>query len=487
MAFNLGEALKDVSKLGTGREQIEYIRLDLIDEDPNNFYQLSGIEDLAANIELCGLQQPIRVRPIPGQTERYMIVSGHRRRKALELLAKDDPERWAEVPCIVQREEVSEALQQLQLIYANSNTRTMTSAEISEQAVQVEKLLYQLKEEGYEFPGRMRDHVAKAVNASKSKLARLKVIRDNLAKCWQALYKKNNLSEDTAYKLAKLSAEQQQLIYDIRSKKGDAKNLYSSYVDTYADRFKAIDSLRCSKDGKQPCQNKERKCNEAVFMDRWGYFQCNKCCAKCSKLVSCRYACPKLADKIKEMRAQNKENRKNEQAKREAREKPTIDYICGIFERFGRAREAAGVSIETVCDAQERYFMPKYEQELKDLESGTGKITTSTQLPFGYSFDVYYARKLCATADLFGCSLDYLLCRTDVKEMAQAGAVSESGTGWRTGNPEAYGTYVAYVRLTGVSAPMLRELLWDGEEWFLFGEKIDADVTVQCWAERPDF
>ena len=34
MAFNLGDALKGVSDLGTGREQIEYIRLDLIDNDP---------------------------------------------------------------------------------------------------------------------------------------------------------------------------------------------------------------------------------------------------------------------------------------------------------------------------------------------------------------------------------------------------------------------------------------------------------------------
>ena len=175
MAVNLGELLKDVPKFDTGREQIEYIRLDLIDEDPNNFYQLSGIDELAANIELCGLQQPIRVRPIP-ESDRYMIVSGHRRRKAVEMLAQDDPERWAEVPCIIEQDAASPALQQLRLIYANANTRKMTPAEVSAQAEQVEKLLYQLKEEGYEFPGRMRDHVAEAVGASKSKLARLKEI-----------------------------------------------------------------------------------------------------------------------------------------------------------------------------------------------------------------------------------------------------------------------------------------------------------------------
>ena len=76
----------NVAKLDTSREAIEYISLDKLEADPGNFYRLTGLEDLAANIELCGLQQPVRVRPTEGG--RYMIVSGHRRRAALALLAK---------------------------------------------------------------------------------------------------------------------------------------------------------------------------------------------------------------------------------------------------------------------------------------------------------------------------------------------------------------------------------------------------------------
>ena len=110
MAFDLSDLLKDMPDLGANREQIEYISLDLLDEDPNNFYQLSGIEELAANIELCRLQQPIRVRK--QKSGRYMIVSGHRRRAAVEMLAKDDPEKWSEVPCIIEADNVSPALQQ---------------------------------------------------------------------------------------------------------------------------------------------------------------------------------------------------------------------------------------------------------------------------------------------------------------------------------------------------------------------------------------
>ena len=213
MAFDLGELLKDVSKSDT-REQIEYIKLGLIDGDEQNFYELSDVESLANNIATIGLQQPLRVRPHPTVDGRYMAVSGHRRRAALQLLVKDDPEKWDEVACIVDRDTVSPALQQLRLIFGNANTRKMSSADLSEQAAQVEQLLYQLKEDGYEFPGRMRDHVAQVVQTSKTKLARLKMIRDNLAPCWQPDYKKDVLGESSAYELSRMSLAWQNLLFE---------------------------------------------------------------------------------------------------------------------------------------------------------------------------------------------------------------------------------------------------------------------------------
>ena len=64
--FDLADLLKDVPKLDTapdtGREQIEYIDIGLIDSDPGNFYKLTQLEELASNIAVVGLQQPLRVR-----------------------------------------------------------------------------------------------------------------------------------------------------------------------------------------------------------------------------------------------------------------------------------------------------------------------------------------------------------------------------------------------------------------------------------------
>jgi len=205
--FNLGDYLKDtaVSKTDTGMEQIEYIDLDRIDPDPDNFYSLEGLDELAANIELVGLQQPLRVRP--GAGDHVTVVSGHRRRAACLLIRDGGSEQFSRgVPCIVERGDASKEMQELRLIYANASTRVMTSAELSRQAERVEELLYKLKEQGVEFPGRMRDHVAAAVNASKTKLARLHAIRGNLVPEILSEFDAGTISEAVAYRISQEDA-----------------------------------------------------------------------------------------------------------------------------------------------------------------------------------------------------------------------------------------------------------------------------------------
>lgn len=202
MAFDITSVLKGVSGPDTGKEQIEYIPVDQIDPDPNNFYSLDGLDELAGNIELIGLQQPLRVRP--GEDGRFIVVSGHRRRAAILLIRDGGSEMFRDgVPCIVDRGEESPAMRELRLIYANASTRVMGPAEISKQAERTEMLLYQLKEEGIiEFPGRMRDHVAEACRISKTKLARLHAIRKNLVQPLLEEFDAGHLNESVAYRMS---------------------------------------------------------------------------------------------------------------------------------------------------------------------------------------------------------------------------------------------------------------------------------------------
>lgn len=473
--FDLGALLADVSEPDTGREQIEYIRLELIDEDPNNFYQLSDIEELAANIAMCGLQQPIRVRKHPDAAERYMIVSGHRRRAAVKLLAEENPERWAEVGCIVERESGSSSLQQLRLIYANSNTRTMTSAETSEQAVQVEKLLYHLKEEGYEFPGRMRDHVAAAVNASTTKLARLKVIREKLAFCWKASYKKAELAESTAYALAQMPKSWQTLIYDNYGTK--PKQLQTDFVVAYRDRFVKISKTACGAKGNVVCEHKvemmKMSCKDRYQDPCWNSY----CCLKCTSLQTCRHSCAHAATKKKELKDTTKEAEIRSMEDRIRREKPTVDFIREVHNRVGIARKTGGVSVQKLFEAQKKMYSAVVDDpEQEKLESGTAKFTVNTNLPFGYSAYAPAFMSACRVADALNCSIDYLLGRSE--DLRPVG-------GWQTGTPWENGKYVVRAQFDPDAPIVTDDMHWDGE-WLMFGSPIGDFVKVLSWIPLPD-
>lgn len=180
--------------------QIEYIDLDMIDSDPNNFYELSGIDELASNIALCGLQQPILVRP--GENGRVTIVSGHRRRAALKKLVDEGGEKWKKAPCIRQNPAESPELQELHLIMGNSDTRQLTPGDQRRQTERLEFLFEELKKQGYQIRGRIRDHVANITGLSKTKIGNQKVISERLISNLKPAWENGTLAESSALRIA---------------------------------------------------------------------------------------------------------------------------------------------------------------------------------------------------------------------------------------------------------------------------------------------
>lgn len=485
--FDLAAVLRGVSDSGTGREQIEYIPLTQIDKDPNNFYQLNGLEELAANISLCGLQQPIRVRQ--KDDGRYIIVSGHRRRAALELLAEDDPERWQEVPCIVERDEVSPSLQQLRLIYANANTRKMSPAEISQQAEQVEKLLYQLKEEGYDFPGRMRNHVAEAVNVSKSKLARLKVIRENLDESWVDAWNAGTLTESQAYELAQMHRYWQAIIkeewgYNVQS-------LHADTIKKFRNRFEAVQDIPC-KHGLAVCEHTAPMMRRNVCQD-WSA-PCTGCCFDCDKLQNCKNCCPEAAGKKKELKDIAKKANQDAKREQEERDRPGAEFARMVWDRIGKARERSGASIKDIVFARGESFYNEFCDDLKQrkMESGEGYYSPNSTVCFGYNLRAADVMHIVSVADALKCSVDYLLGRTDDREShlsvpAENGYVSNSGTVMRTGNPPEEGTYLLMLQ-DGDCEPRYEKWKWDGDNWVDWSGPLDPylDGEPKAWMPMPE-
>lgn len=507
--FDMGEFAKTlaqpVSESGTGREQIEYIDVGLLDSDPGNFYELRDLDGLADNIATIGLQQPIRVRA--GEGGHAVIVSGHRRVAAIRKLVAEGRTDLREVPCIREADDASPALQKLRLIYANSSTRTLSSPEISQQVEKVRELLYQLKEEGYEFPGRMRDHVAEACKISKSKLARLDVIRKSLAPDIRKAYwdgpRSKCLSEDAAYALARLPVDIQRQVVDAyrgqEQGRDGLKYLYAGTVEAVAKAANkiVIGKVKCP-DG-AACSHKDAQVAHAVkakIKSRWTDCGCEHgCCAKCSTLQSCKSVCPKLIGKQKELKAAAKAEKQQEAAEKEAQQRPDIERVNAIWQRFGVLRERAGLT-------PKQYFKKidcpwsSLSGRAESLEAGREKITANEGLPFGYNVSLSDVNSWSAAADALGCSVDYLMMRTNEPRMAdEVAAVPRACAGqaslamWMPGGttPAEPCDVVAEFDLSGDGELTSRSLCrWDGEA-FRFGKNGDKiEVRVVRWLALPE-
>lgn len=495
--FNLAEALSAVAvpDLGTaaeGREQIEYIDIDRIDDDPNNFYELSSLDELAANIELLGLQQPIRVRPNPENIDRVIIVSGHRRRAAIRKLVDDGLADLREIPCIREKTESSAALQELRLIYANSDTRKLSSAEISKQAERVEALLYQLKEEGYKFPGRMRDHVAEACKVSKSKLSRLKVIREQLLPELRPSWERGELSESVAYAFAQHPPKVQELtiwLLETSPYNHDRKYWHENTVKYKAETVaKELKPRKGPKGSCESCdasdQRLKRMASGGVWNDRCSD---GKCCHDCPNIGYCEFVCSHLSGEVAKAKEAAKAKRAAELEDKRKQDEKIVAPTVRLWKRFGEARVAAGLTFEEYARKAEVFSFTRIKR-VGDFEQGRKITPSSGGLPYagGNGVEEWRIRPLIKAADALGVSIDYLLCRTDDPQMVPAPAgqkadSSASGVVWFPQSTEpAAKQHIVAIDCDGFADAGI----------YLGNGKIDGCLfdwdEVTLWTPRPD-
>lgn len=456
------EAMK-VFKLDTSaptREQIEYIDIDKIDGDARNFYELSGLEALAANIELCGLQQPIRVRTSPNKPSRVIIVSGHRRKAALQMLVDEGKEQFREVPCIREESPKSWALQELRLIYANSDTRKLSSADLAKQAERVEELLYQLKEEGMEFPGRMRDHVAQACQTSKSKLARLKVIRENLLLDLENDWESGKFSDQAAYALARMPDWMQDEFIGKPGKHefgGDQCEKILAAADQYVKP-----TVSCP-DGGEACKNGDLFLQHDV-RDKYSYNLCKgeRCCFSCAYRRNCKFSCDKVKRRIADEQA---EREKATALRREEEQDRSNEILRDAEEFWGRVDDICMARRIRLEDAAQ--ILLPYSKRLPD------KILTGEHDREFFSYlevGMNGCKEILELCGMLGVSADELLGLGP-----DAGAVKAS---WKTGKPRDSGLFYARFVLDGMEydLPVWYDAVLDAFYHSKGGAKADGEL-----------
>lgn len=491
--FDLGELTRalagDVPESGTeGRDQIEYIDIGLIDSDPGNFYELRDIPDLAGDIETVGLQQPLLVRP--GEDGHVVLISGHRRRAALQLLVDEGKERFRQVPCI--RKTGGNALvYEMQLIFANAHTRVLTNAEIGKQAARLEEIFYQLKEQGYEFPGRMIDHVAEACNIKRAKLGRLKKIEAHLAPCYKPLWDAGDLPEDTADALAGLPQGVQERIKRVCPKKTPtARNIREIGAKMKTGFCYDVIGLKCPDGG--VCTQRDKFLKHNLTCGDWERCSGGKCCVECSAGgahrvdgSSCGAACPEMCAKARAVyetaKAKQKDNEAREAAK--ARSKAVRKAMADAA-RIVRAADAAGLDDDT-----------KLESAYSSLTKvGVLRKVSQGDIPEGMSnyglgeIIPYRTKDLTSMAQTLRCSTDYLLGLTDQLRPAAAEPGQMVLAAWTPGGltPPEECEVVADVDPGDGGKPVRCFLRWLGGAWMFKNLDKQIGMTVIRWLRLPE-
>lgn len=221
MRKGLGSRLNDKSKLATVNLD-EYKDMELDPEQlvpsEDNFYKIENIQELADNMRLVGHLDPIIIGKVEGE---YRIISGHRRREAAVYNKQHGYSQFNSVKCRVK--EMTQTMFMLTLLSANAFNRKLTDWELIEQARQLKEYLTKAKREGFVIEGKMRDYMADTLGISKTKMAQVDKINNNLCEEGKQALENGNMNFTKAYETSKLPEEKQKEV--INNKALNASNV----------------------------------------------------------------------------------------------------------------------------------------------------------------------------------------------------------------------------------------------------------------------
>ncbi|MBQ1756082.1 MAG: hypothetical protein IIZ96_05015, partial [Oscillospiraceae bacterium] len=418
--------------------------------------------------------------------ERYTIVSGHRRRAAI-MLIRDGGSKQFEggVPCIVEYGEASDAMRKLRLIYANASTRQLSSAEQSRQAEEVTRLLYELKAQGVEFPGRMRDHVAQACGVTKSKIARLHAIRENLAPELLCYFDDGLMVEDVAYQLSRFPVEIQEALSDKLADGKKRKMPIGSVVDAVLLNLEGLQkpmSCRAHAGGPDCHQLKERIVRSLLQPYSWAICDPGRCCMDCHRArEGCPGACREARDRANVEKAAEEEKKAERERDAEISQQRLKDRIRKRAAVLLPYAEAAGLQ------DKEKIFDAYQAATVAQLRKWSAGDMEGERFYADNSVNPGMVREATSLAKRLGCSLELAMGLPE-KPKASEALPSASPT-WSSGKPKREGWYAVRMLFLGKPLEAPRCFWWDGSGWSIHdGAQIrpmDRACQVTRWIPLP--
>lgn len=250
---SLGNLLNEVTASSELREEkIIYIDIDNLESNPKNFYGLRDVDSLAGLISVSHLIEPLTVSE--KAEGKYTIISGHRRRAAVQKLLDDGIYSERKLPCIVKTRATikieqedgeivefdEDAVEMLNLIASNRGQREERTIDEKLQEVKYlekfAKAIYHQKSRGTR--GRFVNFFAEEIlNISKSQLLRINSL-EKLSDEVRAAVDDKKISETAAMEMATMSSEEQDaclekiLSGEMKGTVQDIQNFKSSKTET---------------------------------------------------------------------------------------------------------------------------------------------------------------------------------------------------------------------------------------------------------------
>lgn len=441
--------IKPVSESDTMLE----ISIDDIRDNPRNFYPTPDSQALRAlmdSIRANGLLEPPTVVPAGDGT--YRLISGHSRLAAIKALRETEtPDQWATVLCRV-LPPMSEGQEQAAVIEANRQ-RIKSNALLADEAEKLTAAYIKRREAGEQLPGRIRDHVAEALQVKATKIANLSAIKNGLkVPGLVERWKRDEIPEAAALQIARMDIDEQYRLLDwiIDKRRSCTINEVRKFSTCYT-----VTRRKCEHTGRM-CENAERMYDHDY---RYGEWHGLNCCLNCLDRDTCPAACKYVEKKPVEQ--------PEAPAVNPAAKDPRLDY---------------------------KVMVPTFCQRVKELRIQTGMsrkefAQSIDEFPGTYSAcenaSMCGSEKVAKLALCFGVSTDYLYGLTDELTPPTLPEGQLMIAGWMPGstNPAEPGEFAAYVDL-GDGKLLKRFFDWDGQHWMMPGG-IEAQAPVVWWMRLP--
>lgn len=183
-----------------------------------NFYSVEDIEPLAADIYMYGLKQNLEIVYAPCEKGEYRITAGERRWEALKLLVSRGHKEFEMATSKLTAPQDDDE-EQIEIIIANAY-RTKTVSDMIEEEKRLKESLERMKAAGKKIKGRdlqsgrLRDVIASMLHISKTKVAQIEAVNNNLIPEFREELDKERLTFSAAYELSGMTQEQQQEALD---------------------------------------------------------------------------------------------------------------------------------------------------------------------------------------------------------------------------------------------------------------------------------